>query len=210
MKRILLSSPHMSDEGYEMNYINEAFQTNWIAPAGANITAFENELCDYVDMPYGAALNSCAAALHASVKLAGVGPGDIVFCQTYTYVATANAILYEKAIPVFIDSEKDTWNMCPKALEEAFKKYPEVKAVIVVHIYGNSAKMDEITALCEKYNVPLIEDAAESLGTTYKGKHSGTFGKYGCYSFNGNKIITTSSGGMLVSCNAGVLCELAL
>lgn len=198
-KKIYLASPHMSDEGYEMKYIKEAFETNWIAPAGENIDMFEKELAEYVGMPYAAALNSCGAALHSSIKLAGVKPGDIVFCQTYTYVATANAILYEKAIPVFIDSEEDTWNMCPKALEKAFKKYPNVKAVVVVHIYGNSAKMDEIVELCKKYNVPLIEDAAESLGTIYQGKQTGTFGDYGCYSFNGNKVITTSTGGMFVS-----------
>ncbi len=200
-KKIHLATPHMSDEGYEKKYVKEAFDTNWIAAAGPNITNFEKEICEYVGMPYAAALNSCGAALHSSIRLAGVKPGDIVFCQTYTYVATANAIMYEKAIPIFIDSEPDTWNMCPKALEEAFIKYPQVKAVIVVHIYGNIAKMDEIVALCKKYNVPLIEDAAESLGTTYKGRHSGTFGDYGCYSFNGNKIITTTTGGMLVSKN---------
>lgn len=200
-KRIYLASPHMSKEGYELEYIKEAFDTNWIAPAGPHITNFENEICSYVNMPYGAALNSCGAALHLAVKLAGVKEGDVVFCQTLTYVATANPILYEKAIPVFIDSEKDTWNMSPEALEEAFKKYPNVKAVIVVHIYGNSAKIDEIAAICKKYNVPLIEDAAESLGTIYKGKQTGTFGDYGCYSFNGNKIITTTTGGILVSNN---------
>jgi len=198
-ERIYLASPHMSDEGYEMAFIKEAFDTNWIAPVGANLDGFEKELCDYTGAENAVALNSGAAALHFALKLAGVGEGDIVFCQTLTYVATANAILYDKAIPVFIDSDYESWNMSPEYLEEAFKKYPNVKAVMVVHIYGMSAKMDEIRALCNKYNVPLIEDAAESLGTTYKGQHTGTLSDYGVYSFNGNKVITTSTGGMLVS-----------
>lgn len=200
-KRIYLASPHMSDEGYEQSFIKEAFDSNWIAPAGANIDNFEKELSDYVGIPYATALTSCTAALHAAVRLTGATTGDVVFCQTYTYVATANAILYEGATPVFIDSEPDTWNMCPKALEEAFKKYKNVKAVMVVHIYGMAAKMDELLEICNRYNVPLIEDAAESLGSLYKGKHTGTLGTYGCYSFNGNKIITTSLGGMFVSRN---------
>ena len=194
-KKIYLASPHMSEEGYEMQYIQEAFETNWIAPAGALITGFEDDLCAYTGAKYGAALNSAAAALHIALKLSGVKEGDIVFCQSLTYAATANAILYEKAVPVFIDSDYETWNMCPKRLEEAFMKYPHVKAVMLVHVYGMAAAMDEIVALCEKYNVPLIEDAAESLGTFYKGKHTGTFGAFGAISFNGNKIITTSTGG---------------
>lgn len=198
-ERIYLASPHMSDEGYEMEFIKEAFDTNWIAPVGANLDGFEKELCDYTGAEYAVALNSGAAALHFALKLAGVKEGDIVFCQTLTYVATANAILYDKAVPVFIDSDYESWNMSPEYLEEAFKKYPNVKAVMIVHIYGISAKMDEIRALCDKYNVPLIEDAAESLGTTYKGQHTGTLSDYGVYSFNGNKVITTSTGGMLVS-----------
>ena len=200
-ERIYLASPHMSDEGYEMEFIKEAFDTNWIAPFGANLDGFEKELCDYTGAENAVALNSGAAALHFALKLAGVKEGDIVFCQSLTYVATANAILYDKAIPVFIDSDYESWNISPEYLEEAFKKYPNVKAVMVVHIYGMSAKMDEIRALCNKYNVPLIEDAAESLGTTYKGKQTGTLSDYGVYSFNGNKIITTSTGGMLVSDN---------
>ncbi|MDA1587153.1 DegT/DnrJ/EryC1/StrS family aminotransferase [Bacillus cereus group sp. TH230-1LC] len=199
--RILLSSPHMSDEGYEMQYVKEAFDTNWIAPLGENVNGFERELAVKVGSKAAAALSSGTAAIHLALKSAGVGEGDIVFCQTLTFSATANPIIYQNAIPVFIDSDYETWNMCPKALEEAFKKYPNVKAVIVVHLYGLSADMDKIVELCKKYDVTLIEDAAESLGTSYKGKHTGSFGDYGIFSFNGNKIITTSGGGMLVSNN---------
>lgn len=200
-KRIFLSSPHMSDEGYEMQYIKEAFDTNWIAPLGENVNGFERELAAKVGSKAAAALSSGTAAIHMALKAAGVGEGDIVFCQSLTFSATANPIIYQNAIPVFIDSDYETWNMCPKALEEAFEKYPNVKAVIVVHLYGLSADMDKIVNLCKKHNVVLIEDAAESLGTYYKGKHTGTFGDYGIFSFNGNKIITTSGGGMLVSNN---------
>ncbi|MEH7461462.1 aminotransferase class I/II-fold pyridoxal phosphate-dependent enzyme [Bacillus thuringiensis] len=199
--RIFLSSPHMSDEGYEMQYVKEAFDTNWIAPLGENVNGFEKELATKVGSKAAAALSSGTAAIHMALKAAGVGEGDIVFCQTLTFSATANPIIYQNAIPVFIDSDYETWNMCPKALEEAFEKYPNVKAVIVVHLYGLSADMDRIVELCKKYNVTLIEDAAESLGTYYKGKHTGAFGDYGIFSFNGNKIITTSGGGMLVSNN---------
>ncbi|ASL68030.1 MULTISPECIES: DegT/DnrJ/EryC1/StrS family aminotransferase [Bacillus cereus group] len=197
--RILLSSPHMSDEGYEMQYVKEAFDTNWIAPLGENVNGFERELAVKVGSKAAAALSSGTAAIHLALKSAGVGEGDIVFCQTLTFSATANPIIYQNATPVFIDSDYKTWNMCPKALEGAFKKYPNVKAVIVVHLYGLSADMDKIIELCKKYDVTLIEDAAESLGTYYKGKHTGSFGEYGIFSFNGNKIITTSGGGMLVS-----------
>ncbi|MCQ6526097.1 DegT/DnrJ/EryC1/StrS family aminotransferase [Bacillus mycoides] len=197
--RIFLSSPHMSDEGYEMHYVKEAFDTNWIAPLGENVNGFERELAAKVGSKEAAALSSGTAAIHLALKAAGVGEGDVVFCQTLTFSATANPIIYQNATPVFIDSDCETWNMCPKALEEAFKKYPNVKAVIVVHLYGLSADMDKIVELCKKYNVALIEDAAESLGTYYKGKHTGSFGDYGVFSFNGNKIITTSGGGMLVS-----------
>ncbi|MBG9531027.1 aminotransferase DegT [Bacillus thuringiensis] len=197
--RILLSSPHMSDEGYEMQYVKEAFDTNWIAPLGENVNGFERELAMKVGSNAAAALSSGTAAIHLALKSAGVGEGDIVFCQTLTFSATANPIIYQNATPVFIDSDYKTWNMCPKALEEAFKKYPNVKAVIVVHLYGLSADMDKIIELCKEYDVTLIEDAAESLGTYYKGKHTGSFGEYGIFSFNGNKIITTSGGGMLVS-----------
>ena len=197
--RIFLSSPHMSDEGYEMHYVKEAFDTNWIAPLGENVNGFEKELAMKVGSNAAAALSSGTAAIHMALKAAGVAEGDVVFCQTLTFSATANPIIYQNATPVFIDSDYETWNMCPKALEEAFKKYPNVKAVIVVHLYGLSADMDKIVELCKKYDVTLIEDAAESLGTYYKGKHTGSFGDYGIFSFNGNKIITTSGGGMLVS-----------
>ena len=200
-KRIYLSSPHMSDEGYEQMYVKEAFDTNWVAPLGANGDAFEKEFAEKVGAKHAAALSSGTAAIHMALKAAGVGKGDIVFCQNLTFAATVNPVIYENAIPVFIDSDFETWNMCPKALEEAFKKNPNVKAVIVVHLYGLSADMDKIVDLCNKYNAVLIEDAAESLGTYYKGQHTGTFGEYGAFSFNGNKIITTSGGGMLVSDN---------
>jgi dTDP-4-amino-4,6-dideoxygalactose transaminase len=200
--KIWLSSPHMSDEGYEMQYIKEAFDTNWIAPLGPNVNGFEQELAAKVGAKHAAALSSGTAAIQMALKAAGVGEGDIVFCQSLTFSATANPIIYQNATPVFIDSNYETWNMDPNALEEAFEKYGDrVKAVLVVHLYGLSADLDKIMAICQKYNVPLIEDAAESLGTYYKGKHTGTFGDYGIYSFNGNKIITTSGGGMLVSNN---------
>lgn len=198
-ERIFLSSPHMSDEGYEREFVKEAFDTNWIAPLGKNVTGFEHELATKVGSKSAAALSAGTAAIHMALKAVGVGKGDIVFCPTLTFSATANPIIYQDAVPVFIDSDYETWNMSPKALEKAFKKYPNVKAVIVVHLYGLSADLDKIVELCKKHNVPLIEDAAESLGTTYKGKYTGTFGDYGIFSFNGNKIITTSGGGMLVS-----------
>ena len=199
--KIWLSSPHMSDEGYEMQYIKEAFDSNWIAPLGENVDKFEKELAEKVGIGHAAALSSGTSAIHMALKAAGVGEGDIVFCQSLTFAASANPIIYQSAIPVFIDSDYETWNMCPKALEQAFEKYPNVKAVIVVHIYGLSADMDRIIELCKEHGAVLIEDAAESLGTLYKGKHTGTLGDYGVYSFNGNKIITTSGGGMLVSNN---------
>lgn len=199
--RLFLSSPHMSDEGYEMQYIKEAFDTNWIAPLGENVNQFEIELAAKVGSKAAAALSSGTAAIHLALKAAGVGEGDIVFCPSLTFSATANPIIYQNAIPVFIDSDYETWNMCPHALEEAFKKYPDVKAVIIVHLYGLSADMDKIMEICNKYKVPVIEDAAESLGTYYKGQQTGSFGDYGIFSFNGNKIITTSGGGMLVSNN---------
>jgi dTDP-4-amino-4,6-dideoxygalactose transaminase len=189
----------MSDEGYENHYIKEAFDTNWIAPLGENVNQFEKELADKVGSKAAAALTSGTAAIHMALKAAGVGAGDIVFCPTFTFSATANPIIYQHATPVFIDSDHKTWNMSPEALEEAFARYPNVKAVLVVHLYGFAADMDRIMELCKKHHVPLIEDAAESLGTYYKGKHTGTFGDYGIFSFNGNKIITTSGGGMLVS-----------
>lgn len=199
-ERIYLSSPHMSEEGYEQMYIQEAFDTNWIAPLGNNVDAFEKELVEVVGAKDAAALSSGTAAIHMALKAAEVGVGDIVFCPTLTFSATVNPITYVGATPVFIDSDLASWNMSPKALEKAFHKYPSVKAVIVVHLYGLCAKMDEIMAICKKHKVVVIEDAAESLGSTYHGKWTGTFGDYGIFSFNGNKIITTSGGGMLV-CN---------
>ena len=201
VEKIWLSSPHMSDEGYEQEYIKEAFDTNWIAPLGPNVNGFEEELAAKVGAKHAAALSAGTAAIQMALKAAGVEQGDIVFCQDLTFSATANPIIYQNATPVFIDSNFETWNMDPGALEAAFEKYPEVKAVLVVHLYGLSADMDPIVELCKKHNVTLIEDAAESLGTTYKGKYTGTFGDYGIFSFNGNKIITTSGGGMLVSDN---------
>ena len=198
-ERIFLSSPHMSDEGYEQQYVQEAFDTNWIAPHGKNVNQFEEELAEKVGSKHAAALSSGTAAIHLALKAAGVGKGDIVFCPTLTFSATANPIIYQNATPVFIDSDYETWNMSPEALEQAFEKYPEAKAVIVVHLYGLSADMDKIMEICNKHNVTIIEDAAESLGTYYKGQHTGTIGDYGIFSFNGNKIITTSGGGMLVS-----------
>lgn len=198
-ERIFLSSPHMSDEGYEMEFVQEAFDTNWIAPLGANVDGFEEELAERVGSKAAVALSSGTAAIHMALKALGVSKGDIVFCPTFTFSATANPIIYCDATPVFIDSNRETWNMDPKALEEALNKYPEVKAVLVVHLYGFSADMDRIMEICKRHNVPVIEDAAESLGGYYKGRQTGTFGDFGIFSFNGNKIITTSGGGMLVS-----------
>lgn len=199
--RIFLSSPHMSDEGYEQQYVQEAFDTNWIAPLGENLNQFEIELAEKVNAKHAVALSSGTAAIHLALKAAGVGEGDIVFCQSLTFSATANPIIYQNATPVFIDSDYETWNINPDALEKAIEKYPNAKALIVVHLYGLSADMDRIMEICKKHNVAVIEDAAESLGTYYKDQHTGTFGDYGVFSFNGNKIITTSGGGMLVSDN---------
>ncbi|HAT4143100.1 TPA: aminotransferase class I/II-fold pyridoxal phosphate-dependent enzyme [Clostridium perfringens] len=191
--------------GLEEVFVKEAFDTNWIAPLGVNVDGFEKELSEYVGSKTGAALASGTAAIHMALKVIGVEKGDKVFCSSLTFAASCNPIIYEGGIPVFIDSEPESHNMSPVALEKAFKAYEEKgempKAVIVVNLYGQSADMDKIMEICKKYNVPIIEDAAESLGATYKGKHSGTFGEYGVYSFNGNKIITTSGGGMLVSNN---------
>jgi len=199
-KKIWLASPHMSDEGYEMQYVQEAFDTNWVAPLGPNVNEFEKELAAKVGSKHAAAMTSGTGAIHLALKAAGVGEGDVVFCPTLTFSATANPIIYQNATPVFIDSDYETWNMDFKALEAAFEKYGDkVKAVLVVHLYGLSADMDKIMEICSKYDVTVIEDAAESLGAYYKGKHTGTFGEFGVFSFNGNKIITTSGGGMLVS-----------
>lgn len=200
-QRIFLSSPHMS--GQEQKYISEAFETNWIAPLGPNVDKFEQEIAEYTGARDAAAVSSGTAAIHLALQLLEVEKGDKVFCSSLTFIASANPIIYQGAEPVFIDSEPETWNMSPIALERAFTdaklegKLP--KAVIVVNLYGQSAKMDEIVEICNKYGVPIVEDAAESLGSEYKGKKSGTFGKFGIYSFNGNKIITSSGGGMLIS-----------
>lgn len=200
-ERIFLSSPHMS--GKEQTYIQEAFDLNWIAPLGTNVDGFEREIAAYNGVKGAAVLSSGTAAIHLALRLLGVERGDKVFCSTLTFAASANPILYEAAEPVFIDSEPETWNMSPLALNRAMEasaaagKLP--KAVIIVNLYGQSAKMDELLAICDDYQVPVIEDAAESLGSTYKGKKSGSFGKFGIFSFNGNKIITTSGGGALVS-----------
>ncbi len=199
--KTFLSSPHMS--GREQKYIQEAFDLNWIAPLGNNVDGFEKELAEYNSISGAAVVVSGTAAIHLALRLLNVGKEDIVFCSTLTFVASVNPILYQGATPVLIDSEPETWNMSPNALERALSEAKSngilPKAVIVVHLYGQSAKMDEIMAICSSYNVPLIEDAAESLGSEYKGRKSGTHGEYGIYSFNGNKIITTSGGGALVS-----------
>ena len=200
-KQIYLSPPHMS--GMEKEFIAKAFDENWVAPLGPNVDKFEQELADCVKVKAAAALSSGTAAIHLALRLLGVGKEDSVFCSTLTFAASANPILYQGAEPVFIDSEPKSWNMSKEALKEAFlnakKKNKLPKAVIVVNLYGQSADMDEILNVCLEFDVPMIEDAAESLGATYKGRASGTFGKFGIYSFNGNKIITTSGGGMLVS-----------
>ena len=200
-KRIFLSSPHMG--GMEQKFIKEAFDTNWVAPLGPNVNNFEKEVAEYVGAKDAAALVSGTSAIHLALKCLGIKSGDRVFCTSLTFAASCNPIMYENGEPVFIDSEPESWNMSPIALEKAFVKAEEEKkmpiAVIVVHLYGQSADMDKIIAICEKYNTPIIEDAAESLGATYKEKQTGTFGKFGIFSFNGNKIITTSGGGMLVS-----------
>ncbi len=200
MARIFLASPHMSGEGYEQEYVKEAFDTNWIAPLGKNVNEFEKELAAYAGAADAAALSSGTAAIHLGLKAAGVQAGDVVICQSLTFSATANPIIYEKAVPVFVDSDYETWNMSPVALDRALKKYPNAKAVIPVHLYGNPANMEKIMEICRGHGVPVVEDAAESLGSIYHGRMTGTFGDYGVFSFNGNKIITTSGGGMLV-CN---------
>lgn len=196
--KIWLSSPTMHD-GEEMKYVKEAYDTNWMSTVGENIDEIEKITCDKVGCKYSIALSSGTSALHLAIKLADVKPNDKVFCSDMTFVATVNPIIYEKAIPVFIDSEYETWNMDPVALEKAFEIYPEVKVVVVAHLYGTPAKITEIKKICDKHNAILIEDAAESLGASYKGKQTGTYGKYNCISFNGNKIITGSSGGMLLT-----------
>ena len=199
--RIFLSSPHMSTEGYELEYIHDAFQKNWIAPLGENVTAFENAMADYLGGTCPVALSSGTAALHLSMILSGVKAGDLVFCQSMTFSASANPIAYLGATPVFIDSERETWNMDPVALERAIEIHGIPKAVVMVHLYGTPARMNEIVSICAKYGITLIEDAAEALGSTYDNRPCGSLGEYGVLSFNGNKIITTSGGGMLLCSN---------
>lgn len=198
-KRIFLASPHMSDDGFEKQYINEAFEKNWIAPLGENVNEFEKAVKERTSAAETLALSSGTAAIHLALMGLGVNSGDTVFCQSLTFSASANPIRYVNAIPVFIDSD-DSWNMSPTALRCAFEKYKDnlPKAVIVVHLYGLAANILAIREICDEYGVPLIEDAAESLGTTISGQATGTFGEYGILSFNGNKIITTSGGGMLI------------
>ncbi|WZY01132.1 aminotransferase class I/II-fold pyridoxal phosphate-dependent enzyme [Bacillus sp. FSL W7-1360] len=202
-ERIFLSPPHIG--AAEKKYVADAFESNWIAPLGPNVDAFEAEIADYVGSRFATATSSGTAAIHLALSLVGVGKGDIVFCSTFTFVASANPILYLGAKPVFIDSEPDSWNMSPVALQKAMTYYVAKgllpKAVIVVNLYGQSADYEPILRICREHSVPVIEDAAESLGSTYKGKKSGTLGDFGVFSFNGNKIITTSGGGMLVSNN---------
>ncbi len=200
-ERIYLSPPHMGRK--ELEFIQEAFESNWIAPLGPQVSAFEKEVASYVGARGALAVNSGTAAIHLGLRLLGVGSGDKVFCSTLTFIGSVNPILYLNAEPVFIDSEPGSWNMSPNALRQALQDAAQnddlPKAVVVVNIYGQSTDMDPILDVCDEYGVPLLEDAAESLGAFYKGKPSGTFGKYGTFSFNGNKIITTSGGGMLVS-----------
>ena len=205
VKRIPLATPTM--HGEEMGYITEAFEKNWIAPLGFNCDGFEAEMSAYLgqgpEQPYHAlSLVSGTAALHLAVKLAGVRRGDVVLCSDMTFAATVNPVCYEGGVPVFIDSERETWNMDPRALEKAFEKYPHARVVVLAHLYGTPAQMDEITAICKKHGALLIEDAAEALSATYKGRECGTFGTYNAVSFNGNKIITTSGGGMLITADA--------
>lgn len=203
MNKIWLSSPHLS--GHEQKYVQEAFAANWIAPLGPNVDGFEQDLCTYVGVGHAAALSSGTAALHLALILLGVGRGDVILCQSLTFAASANPIAYQGATPVFVDSELDTWNISPDALETAIKsekaKGKNVKAVIAVHLYGMPAQMREIQEICQLHDIPLIEDAAEALGASYQGKKMGNFGLLNVLSFNGNKIITTSGGGALLSDN---------
>lgn len=196
MERIYLSAPHMS--GLEEDLVREAFRTNWLSSVGPHVDAFEGEFAARIGLP-SVALSSGTAALHLALRLLGVGPGDEVFCPTFTFVATANPIAYVGARPVFLDSERESWNLDPNVLEHALRSHAHrPRAVIVVHLFGQSANLGPIVSLCEKHGVPLVEDAAEALGATYDGRPVGTFGHSSVFSFNGNKIITTTSGGMLV------------
>ena len=200
-ERIYLSSPHMG--GDEIKYIQEAFDSNWISPVGPNIDEFERSIQEYTHVPYAAALSSGTAAIHLALIMLGVEHGDEVICSSFTFSGSCNPIVYQRATPVFVDSEKETWNIDPELLEEAIqdriKKGKKPKAVILVHLYGMPAKIDEIMKVASRYEIPVIEDAAEALGSKYNGKSLGSFGEIGIYSFNGNKIITTSGGGALVS-----------
>lgn len=196
-KKIWLSSPTM--HGEELRYITEAYETNWMSTVGCNIDEVESIACDYIGCDYAVALSSGTAALHLAVKLAGIRSGEKVFCSDLTFAATVNPVVYENGVPLYIDSERETWNMDPSALELAFEQYPDVRVVIAVNLYGTPAKLDEIRAVCDRNDAILIEDAAESLGAVYRGRQTGTFGAYNALSFNGNKIITGSSGGMLLT-----------
>lgn len=196
-KKVWLSSPTIYQES--MDYMREAYETNWMSTVGANINELERLVAEKVKTKDAVALASGTSALHLAIKLAGVKQGDKVFCSDMTFSATVNPVLYEGGVPVFIDSEYDTWNMDPVALEKAFELYPEVKIVVIAHLYGTPAKMDEIREICERHGAIIVEDAAESFGATYKGKQTGSFGNYNAISFNGNKIITGSSGGMLLT-----------
>ena len=195
--RVWLSSPTM--HGEEFKYMKEAYETNWMSTVGKNIDEVERLACEKVGCKYAVALSAGTASLHLAVRLAGIKPGDKVFCSDMTFCATVNPVVYEGGVPVFIDTEYDTWNMDPVALEKAFEIYPEVKVVVVAHLYGVPGKIDEIKKVCNKYGATIIEDAAESLGASYKGQQTGNFGDFNCISFNGNKIITGSSGGMLLA-----------
>jgi len=200
MQRLFLSPPHMS--GKEQKYIDEVFQSNYIAPLGAFVDRFEQSIQDYVDVDYALATINATSAIHLALRVLGVEKDDFVFASTFTFIGSVAPILYQNAIPIFIDSEKESWNLDPKLLKQAIKTLPKKpKALILTHLYGQLAKIDEIVAICKEEGIYLIEDAAESLGATYKNKQSGTFGDMGVYSFNGNKILTTSGGGMLVSNN---------
>lgn len=205
--RVQLSIPHMGE--HELEYVHQAFDTNWIAPLGPNVDAFEEELAEYIGSGHAAALSSGTAAIHLSLVMLDVKPGDHVICSSFTFVASANPILYQGATPVFVDSEPETWNMSPGALERAVEASIAIdkkpKAIVVVHLYGQSANMQAIMAIADKFGIPVVEDAAESLGSHYQGRHTGTFGEMGVFSFNGNKIITTSGGGMLVSDNKDLI-----
>ena len=195
--KVWLSSPTM--HGPELEYVKQAYETNWMSTVGENINEAERLACEKIGCRYAVALSAGTAALHMAVKLAGVKHGEKVFCSDMTFDATVNPVVYEGGEPIFIDTEYDTWNMDPVALEKAFELYPEVKTVVVAHLYGTPGKVDEIREVCDRHGAVIIEDAAESLGATYKGRQTGTFGTYNCISFNGNKIITGSSGGMLLT-----------